>query len=40
MANIEQYIFNVDADTSKAVSKLQQINKLMNQIDSIRGKRY
>lgn len=38
MANIEQYIFNVDADTSKAVSKLQQINKLMNQIDSIRGK--
>ena len=38
MANMEQYIFNVDADTGKAISKLQQINKLMNEIDSIRGR--
>ncbi|QZA69688.1 lysin [Bacillus phage 035JT004] len=38
MANVEKYIFGVDADTSKAVSKLQQINKLMDQIDSVRNR--
>lgn len=38
MANVEKYIFGVDADTSKAVSKLQQINKLMDQIDGVRNR--
>lgn len=38
MAKMEQYIFNVDADTSRAVNKLQEINRLMDQIDKLRTK--
>jgi Phage tail lysozyme len=38
MANVEKYIFNVDAETSRAVQKLQQINKLMGTIENIRWK--
>jgi archaellum component FlaC len=36
--NMEQYIFSVDADTEKAVSSLQKVNRLMNQIENIRNK--
>ncbi|MGV3094580.1 hypothetical protein, partial [Streptococcus pluranimalium] len=38
MANVEKYIFDVDANTRNAVKKLQQINKLMDQIDNIRSR--
>jgi hypothetical protein len=38
VANTEKYIFNVDAETGRATKKLQEINKLMNKIDSIRWK--
>lgn len=38
MANVEKYIFDVDANTQNAVKKLQQINKLMDQIDNIRSR--
>ena len=38
MANMEQYIFNVDADTGKAVAKLKEINSLMNTIEGVRNK--
>jgi Phage tail lysozyme len=36
--NMERYIFSVDADTEKAVASLNEISKLMNQIDNIRNK--
>jgi hypothetical protein len=35
---MEQFIFSVDAQTDQAVNKLQEINKLMNQIERIKGK--
>ncbi|AGB62592.1 putative tail lysin 2 [Bacillus phage phiAGATE] len=38
MANVEQYIFNVDAETSKAVAKLQELEKHMQTIEDIRNK--
>lgn len=38
MANVEQYIFNVDAETRQAVTKLQQLEKLMQNIEDIRNK--
>ncbi|QIW88686.1 putative tail lysin 2 [Bacillus phage P59] len=38
MANVEKYIFNVDAETSRATQKLQKINKLMSTIENIRWK--
>jgi hypothetical protein len=38
VANTEKYIFNVDAETGRAVQKLQQINKLMSTIENIRWK--
>jgi len=38
MANNERYIFDVDAETGKAVQKLQQIAQLMDKIDGIHGK--
>jgi len=38
MANKEKYIFDVDAETSKAVSKLQQISQLMDKLNSVHMK--
>ena len=38
MANTEKYLFTVDADTTSAVQKLQQITKLMDKIDKLHGK--
>ncbi|QIA28694.1 DNA transfer protein [Phage f2b1] len=38
MAKNEPYIFDVDAETGKAVQKLQQIAQLMDKIEGIHGK--
>ncbi|UGO49170.1 tapemeasure [Bacillus phage vB_BanH_Emiliahah] len=38
MANREEYIFNVDAEVSRAIAKLNKIRKLMDDIDNVRNK--
>ncbi|AMQ66605.1 tail associated lysin [Bacillus phage Shbh1] len=38
MANMEKFIFSVDAQTDKAVHKLQEINRLMNEIERVRNR--
>jgi hypothetical protein len=38
MANMERYIFNVDADASRAINQLNKVQELMNNIENIRSK--